>query len=115
MSDNKLKLYDFKVQHNFALILIFKACSTELTVLKAAKCYDSKTDRMYFGQESLTDLQAVSWSFSREMYKQSGFGALADSIFDFAKAMFKLKVDNAEYALLAAISLFSGKFVIILA
>uniref|UniRef100_A0A915KDE3 Ecdysone receptor n=1 Tax=Romanomermis culicivorax TaxID=13658 RepID=A0A915KDE3_ROMCU len=87
-----------------------KACCNELLVLKLAKHFDSKSDRIFCGQQPQSTLQdAYSWSFSREMFKEAGLGSCADGIFDFAKSMTTIKTDNAEYGLLGAISLYSDR------
>ncbi len=85
------------------LFCIFKACSTEVLMLRTARRYDQKTDTIVLGN------QMTSWAYNREAYKQAGIGSATDAIFDFAKSMSKMRVDNAEYALLTAVAIFSGR------
>lgn len=72
-------------------------------MLRTSRRYDPKRDTIVLGN------QTTSWAYNREAYKQAGIGVATDAIFDFAKSMAKLKVDNAEYALLTAVTIFSGK------
>lgn len=80
-----------------------QACSTEVLMLKTAKRYDPKSDVIVLGN------QTTSWSYTRDAYKQAGMGTATDAIFEFAKSMAKMRVDGVEYALLTAISIFSGE------
>ena len=47
---------------------------------------------------------------NRENYRSASVGDNCDQIFNFCKNMWLLKVDNAEYALLTVIVIFSGGF-----
>lgn len=73
-------------------------------MLKTARRYDQKTDTIILGNRT------TSWAYSRDAYKQAGMGSATDAIFEFAKSMARLRVDAAEFALLTAISIFSGTY-----
>lgn len=70
-------------------------------MLRTARKYDMKTDSIVF---------ANNQPYTRENYRSACMGDSADSIFHFCRNMCVLKVDNAEYALLTAIVIFSGKY-----
>ena len=80
-------------------ITLLKACSSEVMMLRCARRYDAKTDSILF---------ANNLSYSRETYRIAGLGDTVDSIFRFGKTLCQMKIDNAEYALLTAIDIFSG-------
>ena len=69
-------------------------------MLRGARKYDVKTDSIVF---------ANNQPYTRENYKSASVGDSADAIFRFCRHMCDLRVDNAEYALLTAIVIFSGK------
>lgn len=82
-------------------ITLLKACSSEVMMLRCARRYDANTDSIVF---------ANNLPYTRESYNMAGVGDTADSLFRFGKTMSLMKVDNAEYALLTAIVIFSGMF-----
>jgi len=69
-------------------------------MLRTARRYDYKTDTIVF---------ANNHPYSRDNYMMAGVGESADSLFNFCRHLCAMKVDNAEYALLTAIVIFSGK------
>uniref|UniRef100_A0A5S6QHF1 Ecdysone receptor n=1 Tax=Trichuris muris TaxID=70415 RepID=A0A5S6QHF1_TRIMR len=83
--------------------LLMKACSTEVLMLKTARRYDAKSDTIVLGNSH------TSWAYNRQTYRQAGWGPATDAIFEFAKSLAKMRVDNAEFALLTAISVFSER------
>lgn len=66
--------------------------------------YDQKTDSIVLGNA------CSSWAYTRESYRQAGIGTATDAIFEFANSLAKLKVDTSEFALLTAVTVFSGGF-----
>jgi ecdysone receptor len=80
-------------------ITLLKACSSEVMMLRCSRKYDMKTDSIVY---------ANNQPYTRENYKSASVGDSADALFNFCKTMCVLKVDNAEYALLTAIVIFSG-------
>lgn len=81
-------------------ITLLKACSSEVMMLRCARRYDVKTDSIIFANDKRHDRQSLS---------MAGIGHTADSIFNFGKLLSAMKVDDAEYALLTAIDIFSGE------
>ncbi|XP_003738496.2 ecdysone receptor-like [Galendromus occidentalis] len=81
-------------------ITLLKACSSEIMMLRSARKYDVKTDSIVF---------ANNQPYTRENYKSASVGDSADAIFRFCRHMCNLRVDNAEYALLTAIVIFSER------
>ena len=82
-------------------ITLLKACSSEIMMLRGARKYDVKTDSIVF---------ANNQPYTRENYRSASVGDSADALFRFCRKMCQLRVDNAEYALLTAIVIFSGEF-----
>lgn len=86
---------------NIYFVLLWQACTSELIVLRAARRYHDDTDSIVFADNS---------PYTRDFYYTAGMSvSTTDSIFKFCKKMALMKVDNAEYALLAGIAIFSGK------
>lgn len=81
-------------------ITLLKACAVEIILMRSARRYDIETDAVVFGN---------GLPYTRESYRKAGVGDTADSIFEFSKNMAAMKVDNAEYALLTAIVIFSER------
>ncbi|KAK8743307.1 hypothetical protein OTU49_001362 [Cherax quadricarinatus] len=81
-------------------ITLLKACSSEVMMLRAARRYDSKTDSIVFGN---------NFPYTQNSYELAGLGESAGTLFRFCRNLCKMKVDNAEYALLAAIAIFSER------
>ena len=70
-------------------------------MLRCARRYDEDTESIVF---------ANNYPYTRESYERAGLdSATIDKNFKFCKKMCKMKVDNAEYALLTAIDIFSGE------
>lgn len=80
---------------------LFKAYSGEVMMLRGARHYDAHTDCIVF---------ADNMHYNREFYYSAGIGHMVEPTFQFGKTMSTLKVDNAEYALLTAIVMFTSKF-----
>ena len=76
-----------------------QACSSEVMMLRCARRYDANTDSIVF---------ANNLPYTRDSYNMAGVGDTAEPLFRFGKQMSSMKVDNAEYALLTAIVIFSG-------
>uniref|UniRef100_A0A0A9VV31 Ecdysone receptor n=1 Tax=Lygus hesperus TaxID=30085 RepID=A0A0A9VV31_LYGHE len=81
-------------------IALLKACSSEVMMLRTARKYDASTDSIVFADNQL---------YSRESYNLAGMGDVVDDILRFCRHMYRMKVDNAEYALLTAIVIFSER------
>ncbi|GFY44253.1 ecdysone receptor [Trichonephila inaurata madagascariensis] len=77
---------------------LLKACCSELELLRTARKYD-----MRLGSVVLANKQR----YTRENFRSACMGDSVDYIFNFYQTMCSLKVDNAEYALLTAIVIFS--------
>ena len=82
-------------------ITLLKACSSEVMMLRCARRYDANTDSIVF---------ANNLPYTRDSYNVAGVGDNAEPLFHFGKQMSTMKVDNAEYALITAIVIFSGNF-----
>ena len=82
-------------------ITLLKACSSEVMMLRCARRYDANTDSIVF---------ANNLPYTRDSYNMAGVGDTAEALFRFGRQMSVMKVDNAEYALLTAIVIFSGEF-----
>ncbi|KAF0311777.1 Ecdysone receptor [Amphibalanus amphitrite] len=83
-------------------ITLLKECSSEVMMLRCARRYDEDTESIVF---------ANNYPYTRESYERAGLdSATIDKNFQFCKKMCKMKVDNAEYALLTAIDIFSDRF-----
>ena len=67
-------------------------------MLRAARRYDPQTDSIIFANNN---------PYSNESYKAAGIRS--DPLFRFCRRMIKMKVDNAEYGLLTAITIFSER------
>lgn len=68
-------------------------------MLRCARRYDANTDSIVF---------ANNLPYTRDSYNMAGVGYTAEPLFRFGKQMSNMKVDNAEYALLTAVVIFSG-------
>lgn len=69
-------------------------------MLRTARRYDIETDTVIFGNGT---------PFTKDSLRYGGLQDYVDSMFKFCRGMGALGVDNAEYALLTAICLFSGE------
>ncbi|KAK6638094.1 hypothetical protein RUM44_008519 [Polyplax serrata] len=81
-------------------IALLKACSSEVMMLRMARRYDVTTDSILF---------ANNQPYTRDSYSQAGMGETVDDLLRFCRQMYAMKVDNAEYALLTAIVIFSDR------
>ena len=79
-------------------VTLLKACSSEVMMLRGARRYDSKTECIVFANNK---------PYTRENYLEADLDN-AD-LFKFCRLMSNMKVDNAEYALLTAIVIFSER------
>uniref|UniRef100_A0A8D8MFR8 Ecdysone receptor n=2 Tax=Cacopsylla melanoneura TaxID=428564 RepID=A0A8D8MFR8_9HEMI len=81
-------------------ISLLKACSSEVMMLRMARRYDAPSDSILF---------ANNQPYTRDSYKSADMGETVDDLLKFCRLMFGMKVDNAEYALLTAIVIFSER------
>lgn len=88
-----------KLRHEDKIVLL-KACSSEVMILRMARKYDYHTDSIIF---------ANNQPYSRDSYTLAGIGNIIDDLLHFGRLMYSMKVNNAEYALLTAIVIFSGE------
>ncbi|XP_076439775.1 ecdysone receptor-like [Babylonia areolata] len=81
-------------------IILLKAASTEVMAIRAARCYDMDTKAIVFanGQPCTLDNMLAT-----------GLGKYAELVYEFCHNMAVMQTDNAEYALLTAISIFSER------
>jgi len=79
-------------------VLLLKGCSSEVMMLRGARRYDPQTDSIVF---------ATNHPFREENYDKAGLGN--EELFHFCRRMTRMKVDNAEYALVTAIAIFSER------
>lgn len=66
-----------------------------------ARRYDVNSDSILFVNNQ---------PYSRDSYSLAGMGDTVDDLLHFCRTMYSMKVDNAEYALLTAIVIFSGEY-----
>lgn len=66
-----------------------------------ARRYDVQTDSILF---------VTNQPYSRDSYNSAGMGEIVEDLLRFCRMMYAMKVDNAEYALLTAIVIFSGLY-----
>lgn len=69
-------------------------------MLRCSRKYDIKTDSIVY---------ANNQPYTRDNYRSASIDGVADSLFNFCRNMCLLRVDNAEYALLTAIVIFSER------
>eukprot|EP00095_Tigriopus_kingsejongensis_P001373 snap_masked-scaffold1253_size52701-processed-gene-0.0 protein:Tk01373 transcript:snap_masked-scaffold1253_size52701-processed-gene-0.0-mRNA-1 annotation:"ecdysone receptor" len=79
-------------------VSLLKGCSSEVMMLRGARRYDPQRDSIIY---------ATNYPFSKDNYVKAGLGN--DALFRFCRNMCKMKVDNAEYALITAIVIFSER------
>lgn len=79
-------------------VSLLKGCSSEVMMLRGARRYDPQRDSIIY---------ATNYPFSEDNYVKAGLGN--DALFRFCRNMCKMKVDNAEYALITAIVIFSER------
>jgi hypothetical protein len=68
-----------------------------------ARRYDVQSDSILF---------ANNQPYTRDSYSIAGMGETIEDMLRFCRQMYAMKVDNAEYALLTAIVIFSGNAVV---
>ncbi|KAL7286503.1 ecdysone receptor isoform X2 [Trichogramma pretiosum] len=88
-----------KLRHEDKIVLL-KACSSEVMILRMARKYDNQTDSIIF---------ANNQAYSRDSYTLAGIGNIIDDLLHFGRLMYSMQVNNAEYALLTAIVIFSDR------
>jgi len=71
-------------------------------VLRASRRYDPETDTVVFGD-------GTPFSQSSMAIGHCGLSEFVDAMFHFSRRMASLGVDNAEYALLISLCIFSCK------
>nr|AHF52925.1 ecdysone receptor isoform A [Colaphellus bowringi] len=81
-------------------IALLKACSSEVMMFRMARRYDVQTDSILFVNNQ---------PYSRDSYNLAGMGETIEDLLHFCRTMYSMKVDNAEYALLTAIVIFSER------
>ncbi|KAK4875095.1 hypothetical protein RN001_011517 [Aquatica leii] len=81
-------------------IALLKACSSEVMMFRMARRYDAQTDSILFVNNQ---------PYSRDSYTLAGMGETIEDLLHFCRTMYSMKVDNAEYALLTAIVIFSER------
>lgn len=74
-------------------------------MFRVARKYDITTDSIVF---------ANNQPFSADSYNKAGLGDAIENQLSFSRFMYKMKVDNAEYALLTAIVIFSSNYILLL-
>lgn len=72
-------------------------------MFRMARRYDVQSDSILF---------ANNQPYTRDSYSIAGMGETIEDMLRFCRQMYAMKVDNAEYALLTAIVIFSGNAVI---
>ncbi|XP_011861981.1 PREDICTED: ecdysone receptor isoform X2 [Vollenhovia emeryi] len=81
-------------------ITLLKACSSEVMMLRMARKYDVQSDSIIF---------ANNQSYTRDSYSVAGMGDTIEDLLRFCRQMYAMRVNNAEYALLTAIVIFSER------
>lgn len=81
-------------------IVLLKGSASEVMMLRSARRYDLESDTIIF---------ANGVPFGRENIAMGGLKDYADGMFAFCASMARLGVDNAEYALITAICIFSER------
>lgn len=81
-------------------ITLLKACSSEVMMLRMARKYDVNTDSIIF---------ANNQPYTRDSYNVAGMGETIEDLLRFCRQMYAMRVNNAEYALLTAIVIFSER------
>ena len=79
----------------------FQGSACEVMMFRTARRYDVKSDTIVFADGS---------PYTKENMRMGGLDDYVDDMFDFCRGMGLMEVDNSEYALLTAISIFSGEW-----
>lgn len=74
-------------------------------MFRVARKYDIATDSIVF---------ANNQPFSADYYNKAGLGDAIENQLSFSRFMYNMKVDNAEYALLTAIVIFSSNYILLI-
>lgn len=74
-------------------------------MFRVARKYDITTDSIVF---------ANNQPFSADSYNKAGLGDAIENQLSFSRFMYNMKVDNAEYALLTAIVIFSSNYILLI-
>ncbi|KAJ8971464.1 hypothetical protein NQ317_001238, partial [Molorchus minor] len=72
----------------------------QIALLKDGERYDVQSDSILFVNNQ---------PYSRDSYNLAGMGETIEDLLHFCRTMYSMKVDNAEYALLTAIVIFSER------
>ncbi|KAK3587046.1 hypothetical protein CHS0354_008072 [Potamilus streckersoni] len=80
-------------------ITLLKAACLEIMILRLCSRYNQEKDSLIFGE---------GFAVSQEELEVGGFGSLTDTIFEFARALHSLELDETEFAALSAVCLISG-------
>ena len=81
-------------------VCVVQASSSEVMVLRASRRYDPETDTVVFGDGSPFSPSSLTLS-------HGGLSEFVNAMFEFSRGMASLGVDNAEYALLISLCIFS--------
>lgn len=81
-------------------ITLLKACSSEVMMLRMARRYDADSDSILF---------ANNRTYTRDSYVLAGMAETIEDLLHFCRQMYRMGVDNVEYALLTAIVIFSDR------
>lgn len=87
------------------ILILLQACSSEVMMLRMARKYDASTDSIVFANNE---------PYTKDSYNVAGMGETIEDLLRFCRQMWAMKVDNAEYALLTAIVIFSGQYKILM-
>ncbi|OAF71600.1 Nuclear receptor subfamily 1 group A member 1 [Intoshia linei] len=82
-------------------ITLIKGSAHEIIMIRSARRYDLHTDSIIFTN---------GYTCTREIMKKSGMSKSVNCQFDFFRKMSVLGVDNAEYGMLMAITIFSDRY-----
>lgn len=72
-------------------------------MLRVSRSYDAATDSVLF---------ANNRSYTRESYHKAGLDYVIEELLHFCRCMYAMSLDNVHYALLTAIVIFSGNFMV---
>ena len=80
-------------------VILLKASSSEIIMIRTARRYDPHSDTIVFANNE---------PYDRKRFRVIGHDM--DEMFMFCRYMYDMEVDNAEYALLTALIIFSERF-----
>ncbi|XP_064614231.1 ecdysone receptor-like [Liolophura sinensis] len=90
----------FKSLNTEDQIILLKACTLEVMTLRSARRYDPELNALIMANDE---------PFTYENMQDIGMGKFADLTMDFCASMNRMQVDNAEFALLTAVCIFSER------